>query len=230
MRYPGGKNGSGVPQTLINQMPPHKVYIEGFFGGGAVIRWKRPAEINIGIDLSLAALELWQRHHVEVPNLTLLNANTLDWLEAVPVDLNDPRTLLYLDPPYLFSTRSTQAPIYEHEMTDDDHLRLLEIIKGMGCMVMISGYYSDIYANYLEGWRTITFTSQTRGGRTATEWLWMNYSEPMKLHDYRYLGDTFRERARIKKQQRRWKRRLLGMPELERRALMTELLEAVEGG
>ena len=35
--YPGGKSGSGVYQQLINLMPPHKIYIEAFLGGGAIM-------------------------------------------------------------------------------------------------------------------------------------------------------------------------------------------------
>jgi hypothetical protein len=58
MPYPGGKNGAGVYQTLINLMPPHDVYIEPFLGGGAVMRLKRPARLNIGIDLDPASLAL----------------------------------------------------------------------------------------------------------------------------------------------------------------------------
>jgi DNA adenine methylase len=49
--YPGGKNGGGAYQTLINLMPPHSVYIEPFLGSGAVMRMKRPARVNIGLDL-----------------------------------------------------------------------------------------------------------------------------------------------------------------------------------
>jgi DNA adenine methylase len=56
MVYPGGKNGAGVYQTLINLMPPHEVYIEPFLGGGAIMRQKRPAALNIGIDLDAAVI------------------------------------------------------------------------------------------------------------------------------------------------------------------------------
>ncbi len=49
--YPGGKGGAGVYQTLINLIPPHETYIETHLGGGAIMRFKRSAKINIGIDL-----------------------------------------------------------------------------------------------------------------------------------------------------------------------------------
>ena len=49
MNYPGGKGG--VYQKLINLMPPHEVYIETYLGGGAVIRNKKPAKRNIGIEI-----------------------------------------------------------------------------------------------------------------------------------------------------------------------------------
>ena len=48
MHYQGGKGG--VFQKLINRMPPHEVYIETHLGGGAVMRNKRPAGSNIGIE------------------------------------------------------------------------------------------------------------------------------------------------------------------------------------
>ena len=47
--YPGGKGG--VFQRLINLMPSHEVYIETHLGGGAIMRNKRPALRNIGIEI-----------------------------------------------------------------------------------------------------------------------------------------------------------------------------------
>jgi len=32
MSYPGGKGASGVHQKIINQMPPHDIFIDGCFG------------------------------------------------------------------------------------------------------------------------------------------------------------------------------------------------------
>jgi hypothetical protein len=67
---------------------------------------------------------------------------------------------------------------------------------------------------------------ETVASRLATEWLWFNYPQPKALHDYRYLGEDFRERERIKRKRRRWVRRLKIMPTLERYALLSAIQEA----
>ena len=59
MIYPGGKNGAGVFQSIINQMPPHDRYIEPFLGSGAVFRLKSPARVNVGIDIDPKAIALF---------------------------------------------------------------------------------------------------------------------------------------------------------------------------
>ncbi len=70
-----------------------------------------------------------------------------------------------------------------------------------------------------------TFEAQTRGGRPATEHVWFNYPEPIKLHDYSYLGKNFRERERIKRKKQRWVTRIERMPMLERRAPLNAIDE-----
>jgi hypothetical protein len=62
MGYPGGKSGPGVYHRLINLMPPHPVYCEPFLGGGAVMRLKRPAAYNIGVDLDAEVIASWRSH------------------------------------------------------------------------------------------------------------------------------------------------------------------------
>ena len=57
----------------------------------------------------------------------------------------------------------------------------------------------------------------------ATEWIWMNYPNLAYLHDYRYLGDDFREREKIKLKLKRWAARYKSMPALERQALLSTL-------
>lgn len=283
MAYPGGKNGAGVYQKIINLMPPHNTYIEPFLGGGAVMRLKRPARVNIGFDLSAAALAAFggavpeystagtgggglnldvaspvsacgsgiavtaaPARSGEASSLTghagkakstfgpvassvhwaFERRDGLEYLEAAASERAMRGTLIYCDPPYLMSTRSGRK-LYEYEMPDADHRRLLAALERLSpfTMVMISGYWSEMYAEALAGWHSISFEAMTRGGRTATEWLWFNFPPPVELHDYRYLGEGFRERERINRKKRRWVARLAGMPVLERQSLFAAMAE-----
>lgn len=227
MNYPGGKNGSGVYQKIINQMPPHDVYIEAFVGGGAVMRLKRPASENIAIDVDGDVCKMWDSD--DGHQINVINGDAISAL-PVMVGRKSGSILVYADPPYLGSTRASDRPIYKHEMTsDEDHIELLTMLKSLPCMVMISGYMSDLYTRELKDWRSISFQSMTRGGFAATEYLWMNYPEPFELHDYQYLGEDFRERERIKRKQIRWRRRLESMPAVERYALL-EAVNIVKAG
>ena len=219
MTYTGGKNGAGVYQTIINQMPPHRIYVEAFLGSGAILRNKRPARVaSIGIDRDDDVIrDFYPR---DIPGLELRCANALEWMTLDTHSLPNPDTLLYLDPPYLMETRSSQRRYYRYELSNDDHIWLLHIIRELPCLVVLSGYYSDLYANALTGWRTLQYPSRTRGGKIATEWLWMNYPEPFELHDYHFLGENFRERERIKRKKARWLGKLQRMSSLERYAVL----------
>ena len=59
MAYPGGKDGSGVWQNLINQIPPHDVWVSAFAGDCAVTRHIRPAASSVLIDRDAGVLRRW---------------------------------------------------------------------------------------------------------------------------------------------------------------------------
>ncbi len=182
MTYPGGKNGSGTYQKIINLMPPHQTYIEPFLGSGAIMRAKKPAMANIGIDIDAAVIKKWKFNPpAGLPNLQLLQEDGIIWLGAHLNKLNQ-ECLIYCDPPYLMSTRSSQRQIYQFELAEEkEHLTLLWILKQLKCMVMISGYWSSLYEHELAKWRSYHFEAVTRGGTMATEWVWMNFPEPVEL-------------------------------------------------
>ena len=218
MSYPGGKGGAGVYQTIINQQPPHDVYIEAFLGGGSVLLAKRPASTNIGIDADAAVAAKWSG----VSGLEVVWDDAIVYLDKRRCQL-PPSTLVYCDPPYVLSSRSRNRLLYAHEMTDAQHARLLTVLEGLPCMVQISGYYSAMYAKALSKWRMIRFMAMTRGG-LREECLWMNYPVPAALHDYSYLGADYRDRERIKRKASRWAARVTSLPELERKAILSEIL------
>jgi len=47
---------TNTTQKIINRIPPHETYIETHLGSGAVMRHKRPARLNVGIELNLNVL------------------------------------------------------------------------------------------------------------------------------------------------------------------------------
>ena len=97
------------------------------------------------------------------------NVPAIDLLERY--DRSD--VLIYLDPPYVASTRS-HGKLYRHEMTDDDHARLLKRAQAARAMVCISGYHSDLYDEHLGDWRRVETDAYADDGRERIEVLWLN--------------------------------------------------------
>jgi site-specific DNA-adenine methylase len=215
MSYPGGKGGAGVFQTIINQQPPHAVYIEPFLGGGSVLLAKRPASTTIGIDADRCLIAKWSGAR----GVKLILGDGISYLQKRWCELG-PDVLVYCDPPYVLSTRDRNRKLYNCEMTDAQHARLLTVLQSLRCMVQVSGYYSAMYAKALSRWRLVRYMAMTRGG-LREECLWMNYQEPELLHDYRYLGEDYRDRERIRRKAARWAARIASLPELERRAILS---------
>lgn len=82
--------------------------------------------------------------------------------------------MLYVDPPYLRSTRSSRQ--YHHEMsTPEEHRELADALAGCQATVVVSGYPSPLYDELYDGWYSVAlpaFTGQagTRGDRTEVLW------------------------------------------------------------
>ena len=80
---------------------------------------------------------------------------------------------MYLDPPYVLSTRVRKQ--YRYEMTDEDHEILLHNICNTQAKVMISGYDCKLYQRYLHGWRKEQIKTRAQNTSLRTETIWMNY-------------------------------------------------------
>lgn len=146
---------------------------------------------------------------------------------AVPQD-HMAKAFVFCDPPYVLAERS-HGKQYECELTDDDHRRLLEILTQLPssrARIMLCGYASPIYSAVDRDWQAINHRVPTRGG-LQDERIWMNYSQPERLHDYRFIGDCRRSRERIRRRQRNWLSQLNAMPDPERLAML-EALRATE--
>ncbi|WP_036109640.1 MULTISPECIES: DNA adenine methylase [Luteibacter] len=217
MRYPGGKGK--CYQHLINLMPRHHTYIESHLGGGAVLRHKLPAKRNIAIELDESVVARWRADAES--NVELVQGDALIYLSGYSYTGGE---LVYCDPPYMRSTRSGGS-VYRHEYDEDDHRRLLRVLATLPCMVMISGYTNGLYESMLGDWRTHSFMAKTHTG-LREETVWMNFPPPTALHDSRYLGADFRQRQTIKRRGHALKRRVEGLTDTERAALIRWMSEA----
>jgi site-specific DNA-adenine methylase len=196
--YYGGKNNSGSYQHIISEIPLHDVYIEPFLGSGAVFRNKIPSRLSFLLDMDFSILQgfsSWTGFTMPAGTYCI-NANALEFLRYYPYTGQE---FVYLDPPYLYSSRSKKSPVYSFEMGDDkSHKFLLDIISRLSVPVAISHYASSLYSSMLQGWRSKNWRSRTRRG-VAVEYLFMNYPTPAILADPRYIGSNFTERQRLKR-------------------------------
>jgi DNA adenine methylase len=83
-------------------------------------------------------------------------------------EFDGPDTTLYLDPPYLPSTR-TARDAYRHEMTREQHAELLDVLAGRRGAVVLSGYPSPLYDRRLAGWHRVAFDMPNHAGQGKTK-------------------------------------------------------------
>lgn len=214
--YLGSKSGSGVFQAIIAQMPPHDLYIETHWGTGAVCRAKAPAARSIAIDIDPQTLaDFPPPDGVDVHcGCAHEYLRSFDFASAG-------RVLVYLDPPYLPSTRLSAAS-YRYEYSEAQHRELLALIKTLPCAVILSGYPSRLYDDALVGWRKVEFQAMTRRG-PRTECIWMNFPAGA-VQWASFAGRNFTERQRIKRKAARWAANYSALPPGERMAVLAAVL------
>lgn len=85
---------------------------------------------------------------------------------------NRPEVLIYADPPYLFSTRKMKKQ-YAHEMSEADHIELLQTLLQHKGSVLLSGYDNELYNFFLKGWGKYQIETTAEKGLHRTETLWI---------------------------------------------------------
>lgn len=84
-------------------------------------------------------------------------------------------TLFYVDPPYVIDTRSgSNTVIYDHEMSDEQHIELAHILRNCAGMVVLSGYRCDLYDDLYHSWTRLDKTATTNAGGASVESLWLS--------------------------------------------------------
>ena len=90
---------------------------------------------------------------------------------------------MYVDPPYLHGTRKNY--LYKHEMEDEEHEQLLEVLLRHPGKIILSGYDNELYNSMLSGWRKESISTQAENGLKRVETIWMNYRDnQMSIYDF----------------------------------------------
>lgn len=135
------------------------------------------AGMNEQVSAWLGGIRGLQEVHHRLRTVLILNKSALEVIRSE----DGPRTLFYLDPPYLHETRATTGE-YQHEMTEDDHSQLLIALREVKGRFLLSGYHSRLYdsaAGHM-GWtchekRINNHAASGKKKRTMTEALWTNF-------------------------------------------------------
>ena len=253
LNYPGAK--WGMAREIIGIMPPHRSYLEPFFGSGAVLFNKPPSAIETVNDIDgdivnffkvlreqpekLAAyiamtpysravfddahenrgssdferawkfairskmghgFKTYQKTGFKIDVFARERSYAVNCWNRLPGDLldaagrlkevqienrpalelirkfNHDNVLIYADPPYLLSTRGGKQ--YAYEMTEQDHVELLDALKQHKGSVILSGYPSELYDRELAGWEKIARKSYNQNADQRMEVLWCNFDVP----------------------------------------------------
>lgn len=213
--YFGSKATYGLCQPIISMMPPHDTYIETHLGGGAIMQRKPSAMRNIGIDIDSKAISGFKCNY----DVELVHGCAHDFLRNYDYKGSE---LVYCDPPYLLSTRTSKRR-YRFDYKDKDHIQLLELLKTLPCNIILSGYASSLYNQLLKGWQTMELQVMNQGG-VRTEKLWFNFTID-KVHWVSFAGKNFTHRQCIKRKAQNWGRRYKEMPGDERLAVLAAIME-----
>ena len=110
--------------------------------------------------------------------LAHVSIENLPWQKLIGRFLEDPDMLMYVDPPYLDSTR-TGGEQYAHDMSSPQaHVELLSYLTRAQGPIVLSAYESELYDSALSGWEKVRFPTNTQAGNPREEILYMNRPLP----------------------------------------------------
>ncbi len=226
--YTGNK--SQCYRDIINHVPKHMVRYEPFVGSGIISSKLAPFDDenmqryggDVDRDVTTAWNQAEQCAWLKVVNVQYQYA--LQLLNVVPWDTKG--TFIYMDPPYMRSSRSTQTDMYKHDWQDSDHIAFLNDVKNISpdtAYCMISHYPCELYDTQLTHWHKHTFKTSIHGG-SRIEAIYMNYDiMQLELHTYAYYGHGLTARQAFLRKANRWVTRFKNLSLHERHFLLQHM-------
>ncbi len=150
---------TGLAQTASNGRWAHCRLTSRAGMAGAVSRWLGAVEALPEIAMRLLRVQI---EHDDAIN--------------VIKRYDSPETLFYCDPPYPHEARG-DSNAYRYEMTDEDHVRLAQVLNSVEGKVAISGYHCELMDELYKGWKVHEAPpKKTHSVKTErVEVLWTNY-------------------------------------------------------
>jgi len=123
----------------------------------------------------LSTVDNLEKVHQRLSKVMVLHRDGVELMK----DWDSDNVFMYLDPPYVQSTRNSNTR-YTVEMTDDEHEKFIDTCIESKAKLLISGYDNELYDRLTDnGFTKISFTvntvTGTREPKTKVETLWKNY-------------------------------------------------------
>lgn len=157
-----------------------RVLIRSHFGFGSSGIHRKTGFRAAGLRAGTLPVHTWARlPEVVVETAIRMKGVVIEQRPAIQVMVahDTPRTVHYVDPPYLPETRD-KGRDYRHEMSIDDHRALLVSLCGLQGTVVLSGYASGLYEEALSGWCRIEVPAWADQAKKRTEVIWINQKQP----------------------------------------------------
>lgn len=216
--YPGQKNLQGVYQKIINHIPEYSAYYELFGGTAAIARLLPDNAPRTVYERSTKVYSDMAAAH-QGSNIKWVNGDAFAFFHHYADNSND---FIFLDPPYLHSTRPHCTNLYQYELSDEQHIHLLESVKLFRSKIMLIHPKCELYDTMLADWYKVEIKLRYHN-KTSVECLYMNYPTPAKLHLDHYLGKNRTDRQRIKRKCERIVKKFKELPPQEMDYILTRL-------
>jgi len=151
---------TGLAQTSSEGRWAHCVLTSRAGMAGAVSRW-------------LGAVEGLPEISQRLQRVQIENAPALEVIRRY----DTPQTLFYLDPPYVHCSRG-DSKAYGHEMSDDEHRGLSDLLHSIEGRATLSGYRSKLYDRLYSDWIRVDAAHKTCNSSKGVrqECLWLNFN------------------------------------------------------
>jgi DNA adenine methylase len=144
----------------------------------ALTRNRTRRNMNEQASAWMTAVEGLPQVHARLKRVVILNRKATDVIQ----EQDGANTLFYLDPPYVHETRATTTEYGDHEMSMEDHTKLLNVIAACKGKFMLSMYRHKLYDDFAtqHGWHRVDFDLPNNSAagdvkRRMIECIWMNF-------------------------------------------------------